>query len=282
MITQYRSLLICFLLLWATALFAQTPHPTLTTEDVVKWRAAHPERAEHFIPKQAAAPPTRPAQAQADAAFLAAERDWNTRLLQTRERVRDWEQRADAADLAATQSRNNIFHADANALNATNARVAELKGNARAYRAEARTAQASLHQLLDEGRDYGFQIQALSPVLKSGEPNVDYYRARFLALQRELQDAQARADVLQQRVNRLQTQINSTLNYLSLGGRGGLLFYPNNGAADSFYLNRLRDELGGVGGDYQATQARLALLAEQLQALQEEGRRAGLPPGIFR
>ncbi len=277
---QYRSLLIGSMLLFATTVLAQSARPTLTTEDVVKWRAAHPDRAEHFIPQQAAAKPTPPA--QTDEKFLAAERDWNARLVQARERVRDLERRADEVDLAATQSRNNIFHADANALNATNARVAELKGNARAYRAEARAAQAAVNQLLDEGREYGFQIQAMSPTLKNGEPNMEYYRERFLALQRELQDAQARADVLQQRVNRLQTQINSTLNYPPLSGRGGILFYPNNGAADGFYLNRLRDELGGVGGDYQATQARLAILTEQMMALQEEGRRAGLPAGIFR
>ena len=280
--TQYRSLLIGFLLLFATTLLAQPARPTLTTEDVVKWRAAHPDRAEHFIPKQAAAKPTPPAQARTDAEFLAAERDWNARLLQARERARDLERRADEADLTATQSRNNIFHADANALNTNNARVAELRGYVRAYRAEARAAQEAVNRLLDEGREDGFQLYALSPTLKNGEPNLEYYRSRFLTLQRDWQDAQARADVLQQRVNRLQTTINTNLNIPSYGARSGILFYPNNGAADGFYLNRLRDELGGVGGDYQATQARLAILTEQLAALREEGRRAGVPPGIFR
>ena len=279
---QFRSLLFCFLLLWTTALLAQPTRPTLTTEDVVKWRAAHPDRAAHFIPKEAAAKPTPQAQTRTDAEFLAAERDWNARLLQARERVRDLEQRSHEADLAATQSRNNIFHPDAVALNANNARVAELKGNARAYRAEARAAQAAVNQLLDEGREYGFQIQSLSPTLKNGEPNLEYYRSRWLALQRDWQAVQARADVLQQRVNRLQTTINTNLNMPSSGARSGTLFYPNNGAADGFYLNRLRDELGGLGGDYQATQARLAILTEQLEALREEGRRVGVPPGVFR
>lgn len=279
---QHCSLLIGIVLLSATTLCAQSARTSLTTEDVMKWRAANPDRAEHFIPKENAAQPTRQSATQADERFLAAEKDWNARLLQARERVRDLERRADEADLAATASRNTIFHADPNALNRNNAQVAQLKESARAYRAEARLAQEAVNRLLDEGREYGFQIAALSPTLKNGEPNVEYYRSRFLTLQRDLQDALARTQVLQQQANRLQTQINSTLSYPSSGSRSGILFYPNNGAADGFYLNRLRDELGGVGGDYQDTQARIALLTAQLQALEEEGRRAGVPPGIFR
>ncbi|MFN7927047.1 MAG: hypothetical protein U0Y68_03730 [Blastocatellia bacterium] len=153
---------------------------------------------------------------------------------------------------------------------------------ANAYRAEARAAQTIVNRLLDEGREFGYQIAALAPTLKNGAPNVAYYRTRFLALQRDLHDAEARADVLQQRTNRLQTAINTTWNAPSAAGRRGIQFYPNNGASDVFYLNRLRDELGGVGSDAQFVQARIAILTEQLQALQEEGRRVGVPPGIFR
>lgn len=280
--TQVRSLLIGFVLLGSTAVSAQIVRPSLTTEDVLKWRAAHPERAEHFIPKLPAPPPPQQAAAQADAAFLAAEQDWNARLLEARERVRNFARRADESDLAATQLRNRVFHGDANALNANNARVAEAQNFAKASRAEARLAQETVNRLLDEGREAGYQIASLAPTRKDGSPNVEYYRARFLALQRDLQDAQAQAEVLQQRTNRLQTAINATLAVPVYASRRGILFYPNNGAADVFYVNRLRDELGGVGGDAQAAQARIALLTEQLQTLQEEGRRAGLPPGIFR
>jgi hypothetical protein len=275
---QYRSLLIGFVLFGATVVCAQ--RPTLTTEDVVKWRAAHPERAEHFIPKQSSASPQ--SSAPVGTAFQVAEQDWNARLAAARERVRACERRADETDLAATQSRNRIFHGNANALNANNARVAQLQAFAHAYRAEARAAQAVVNLLLDEGREVGYQLAALSPTLKDGAPNVAYYRSRFLDLQRDLQDAQGRAEVLQQRVNRLQTAINTTWNAPAYSGRRGIPFYPNNGAADVFYLNRLRDELGGVSGDAQAAQARIVILTEQLQALQEEGRRAGVPPGVFR
>ncbi|MFN7927048.1 MAG: hypothetical protein U0Y68_03735 [Blastocatellia bacterium] len=118
---QYRSLVIGFVFLGSAA-WAQTARPTLTTEDVVKWRAAHPERAEHFIPKTAAAQ-----QPSAPSNTAAQEQDWNARLTEARERVRSFERRADETELAATQARSWIFYGDANALNANNARVAELQ-----------------------------------------------------------------------------------------------------------------------------------------------------------
>ncbi len=269
--------------LFALPLWAQS-RPSLTTEDVVKWRAAHPERAEHYVPKTQEAAPSKQLQEQLDAQFLAAEKDWNTRLAEARRRVPDFERRANQTELEASQSRNAIFHNDANALNANNARVAQLQELARAYRNETRLAQEAVNRLLDEGRQYGFQLTYISPRLKNGEPNLEYYRSRFLALQTELQEERARAEALQLRTNRVQTIINTNLNagFYYPSTRHGFIFYPNNGAADAFYLNRLRNELGGVGGDLNATQSRVAILAAQLEELQEEGRRAGVPPGIFR
>ncbi len=269
--------------LFALPLGAQS-RPSLTTEDVVKWRAAHPERAEHFVPKTQGEVPAKKSQEPPAAQFLAAEKDWNTHLAEARRRVRDFERRANQTELEASQSRNVVFHKDPNALNANNARVAQLQELARAYRNETRLAQDSVNRLLDEGRQYGFQLTYSSPTLKNGEPNLEYYRSRFLELQTKIQDEKARAEALQLRTNRVQTIINTNLNtdsYYPSTGRG-FIFYPNNGAADGFYLNRLRSELSDVGGDLYASQARLAIWAAQLEELQQEGQRAGVPPGIFR
>ncbi len=278
---------ICSLLiltsLFALPLWAQS-RPSLTTEDVVKWRAAHPDRAEYFVPKLQDTAPSKKSQEPPDAQFLAAEKDWNMRLTEARRRVRDFERRANQTELEASQARNVVFHNDPNALNANNARVAQLQELARAYRNETRLAQEAVNRLLDEGRQYGFQLTYISPTLKNGEPNLDYYRSRFLELQTELQDEKGQAEALQLRTNRVQTIINTNLNtgYYYPSTRRGFIFYPNNGAADGFYLNRLRSELSGVGGDLYASQARLAILAAQLEELQQEGQRAGVPPGIFR
>ena len=269
--------------LFALPLLAQ-PRPSLTTEDVLKWRTTHPERAEYYVPKRQDVAPAKKSQDQLDADFLAAEKDWNVRLSEARRRVRDFEWQANQTDLEASQSRNVVFHNDASALNANNARVTQLQERARAYRNETRLAQEVVNQLLDEGRQYGFQLTYISPRLKNGEPNLEYYRARFQALQTELQDERARAEALQLRTNRVQTIINTNLNagFYYPSTRRGFIFYPNNGAADGFYLNRLRRELGGVGGDMNASHSRVAMLTAQLEELQEEGRRAGVPPGIFR
>ena len=275
--------LVILVALFALPIIAQS-RPSLTTEDVVKWRAAHPERAEHYVPKTQGEPPSKKSQDQLDAQFLAAEKDWNTRLTEARRRVQDFERRANQTELEASQSRNVVFHNDANALNANNVRVAQLQELARAYRNETRLAQEAVNRLLDEGREYGFQLTYISPRLKNGEPNLEYYRSRFLELQTELQDERARVEALQLRTNRVQTIINTNLNagFYYPSTRRGFIFYPNNGAADGFHLNRLRNELGGVGGDLYTSQTRLAILTAQLEELQEEGRRAGVPPGIFR
>lgn len=277
----YTCSLLILTSLFALPIIAQ-PRPSLTTEDVVRWRAAHPERAEHYVPKSQDAAPSKQSQDQLDAQFLAAEKDWNTRLTEARRRVQDFERRANQTELEAAQSRNAIFHNDANALNVNNARVAQLQALARAYRNETRLAQEAVNRLLGEGRQAGFQLTYISPRLKNGEPNLEYYRSRFLELQTELQDERARVEALQLRTNRVQTIINTNLNAGYYYPSSGFIFYPNNGAADGFYLNRLRNELSGVGGDLYTSQARVAILTGQLEELQEEGRRAGVPPGIFR
>lgn len=275
-----RSLLIlCF----ALPVVAQVP--SLTTEDVLKWRAANPERAKHFIPKTAAsAQPAQKSQAQSDAEYLRAEKEWNIRLNEARTRVRDFERRADQAELQATQARNVNIFGSADQVNANNANIGNLRATAQALRAEARYAQQEVDRLLDEGKQYGFQLNFISPVLKNGAPNLEYFRTRYLDLAMELQDAQSRAAVLQLRTNRLQTSINNTLSY-NAGWSNyyrGILFYPNTGAADVFYLNRLRNELAYIGGDANSNAARIQILQQELADLIEEGRRAGVPPGTFR
>lgn len=267
----------------ALTVVAQGQHPTLTTEDVIKWRLAHPELAENYIPKNATeAAPSR--KLSTDEQFLAAEKDWNQRLTEARARVKEFEHRAAQTEIEATQARNVFMHADASSLNANNARIAELRALASGYQAEARTAQEAVNRLLDEGKQYGYQLNYISPRTKTGAPNLEYYRTRYLALQSELQTARARAEVLQLRTNRLNTSINSNLNW-QLGSNypdRGILFYPNTGASDVYYLNRLRNEFGELNGDLNSALTRISILSQLLEELEEEGRRAGVPPGIFR
>ncbi|HEX4946731.1 MAG TPA: hypothetical protein VFZ34_08715 [Blastocatellia bacterium] len=275
---------ICSLLILSSLAVSAWAQTSLTTNDVLKWRAANPDRAEHFIPQSQAAAPRQKSQEQLDAEFQASEKAWNARLAQAQENVREYKRRAHLAEIEAAQLRNVFMHPDPEALNARNERVAAVLEAARAFRHEESLAQAAVNDLLEVGRRYGFQLVSPSPRLRSGAPNLEYYRSRFLALQKEIQDERLRVEALQLRTNRLQTMIHTPLNSVLYypPADSGLLFYPNNGAADAFYLNRLRREFSGLTGSLQASQARLAILLAELEELQEEGRRAGVPPGIFR
>lgn len=258
--------------------------PTLTTDDVMNWKALHPDQAQPYIPREKINQPKRESVAQSDARFMVREKDWNARLAEAQAQVKAFERRANRSDLAATESRNQIFLADGNAANSRNVRVAELQETARNFRIEARHAQALVNRLLDEGRESGFQIFSFSPTLKNGEPNLDYYRAKFQELQSELLDLMAEKDVLRNEANRYNTVVNSTLNggiyYPPTGS--GILFYPNNGAGDLHYLNRLRENFAGTSGDLKSVQTRIEFLFQQIEELKEAGRKSGVPPGIFR
>ena len=280
-----KSSLIILLFTACVTAQAQTskPAPTLKTDDVMKWREANPELAAKYIPKSD--PAENSSRSKSDQEFLAAEKEWNVRLTQARTRLRDFELRASAAELSATRSRNIFIHSSPSDLNNNNAHIGELNSSTAAFRDEARSAQDEMNRLLDYGREYGFMLYSISPSLKNGEPNEEYYRSRFLDLQADLQNSVARAEVVQLRTNRLNTSINNTLSYPEVqygSNYNGILFYPNTGAADTFYVNRLRNNLAEVSGDFRSTQARIELLNQQLEELKEAGRRAGIPPGVFR
>ena len=275
------SSFLLILVILGTCSLGQT-RPTLRTEDVLKWRAANPERAEHFIPKTEPVPSPDKSPARARAEFEAAEKSWNVQLFQARQLFRDYERRANQADLEALQGRNVIFYDDAQSLNINNARVEELRARAKIFRDESRRAQDAVNRLVDEGKRFGFLLSSLSSRLKNGEPNLEYYRTQYLALQAEIQDERSRLDLLQSNNNRIQTLISTNLNTYHPRRANGFLFYPNNGASDSFYLSRLRSEWEEVSGSLQASQTRITILQEQLDKLVDEGRRVGVPPGIFR
>jgi hypothetical protein len=277
------SLIIAILLAACVNSQAQKTTPTFKTEDVMKWREENPELAAKYIPKSD--PNEKRNSSKADQEFLAAEKEWNVRLSQAKNRLRNFEISASQAELSATKSRNVFMHASPDDLNRNNARVSELNSSAAAFRSEVRAAQDEINDLLDYGREYGFMLYSISPTQKNGEPNEDYYRSRFLDLQADLNAAIARANVMQNRTNRLNTTINTNLSYPEIyygASYNGILFYPNTGAADTFYLNRLRNNLAEVNGDLRSSQARIDLLNQQLEELKEAGRRAGIAAGVFR
>ncbi len=206
--------------------------------------------------------------AQQDKERETAERDWNERLRQARERVKDLERRADQAELEIVRLRNIQFSPapqDAGTSAKINRQVAELSALMRRLRAEAVVAQHEVNTLLEEGEIKQFKLHSLSPTTETGEPNLNYYRKRFLELQTDLRDAEARAQVMRLRANDLRRRI--TINSVT---------------GDNFFIGRLRDELEETQQGLELARARIATLSQQLEELRQRAHAAGVPPGILR
>ncbi len=206
--------------------------------------------------------------AQQDKEREAAERDWNERLRQARERVKDLERRADQAELEIVRLRNIQFSPapqDAGTSARINRQVAELSALMRRLRAEAAVAQHEVNALLEEGEIKQFKLLSLSPTTETGEPNLNYYRQRFLELDTDLRDAEARAQVMRLRANDLRRRI--TINSVT---------------GDNFFIGRLRDQLQETQQGLELARARIATLKQQLEDLHQRAHAAGVPPGILR
>lgn len=243
-----------------TAVAQQPPRttPTMTGDQVViPPPAATPEANKEANKTESAKPP----QTQ-DSSQDPAEKAWNEKLGKLREKVKDLERRADQAELEINRLRNFQFSAesrDAGTNTQINARVAELTELALKLRADAKAAQSEIDVLLAEGEAKKYKIAALSPTTKTGEPNLDYYKSRLGELQTELQDAQARAQVMQLRMNEIRLRING-----------------NAVSGDNFFLGRLRSELQEAQEGFDKARARISAVGEKLAALRQQAREAGV------
>ena len=261
---------------------ARRPMPTMTSDDLRP--AAAPAMPDAGKP----ADPAKPTPADPKAATPSAQEakkddpaaaEWNEKLAKARERVKDFERRADQSELIITRLRNTQFSAapqDAGLSGQINARVAELTNQVRLLRAEARAAQGEVDNLLNEGAAKGYEVKSLlSPTTKTGEANLEYYRARAAELRRELSDAEQRIQVLQFRINDLNLRMrkNSGGGTDSNGKRIG---------GDIYFINRLREELREAQNGLELAQARITAANQQFEELRRQASLAGVPPGELR
>jgi hypothetical protein len=194
------------------------------------------------------------------------QRDWNKRLRQAREKMRDLERRADLAEIETNRLRNFLFGAEprtSKTHNQTVSQIAELSRLIRRLRAESVIVQAEAEAILEEGVAKGFKVQAISPTKNSGEPNPEYYRVRVPELQADLRDSQIREQVLHLRINELKRRIT-----------------VNSGTGDNFFIGRLRDELQQTERGLEQTRARIGAISMQLDELIKAARAAGIKPEL--
>jgi len=245
--------------------------PRLTTDDVVSPGTAQPTT------DVGTDPAVKPAEtAKSDAAATTADKSkvspeessWRESVKKARERAKELERAADETELRVTRLRNDLSvsgqsasfrNQTATELERTGQRLTEV-------RAQSRAATSDLNQLLEYGRQKGFTEEAgPEAVAGDGKPNEEYYRERYATLTEAVLTAERRMQLYENRVRDLNQRITS-----------------NSGTGDNFYIAHIQQERDESLEKLEEARAARAKAQSDLEALKEEARRAGLPPGIFR
>jgi chromosome segregation ATPase len=148
------------------------------------------------------------------------------------------------------------------------AQLDEAGRNLPEVRAQAHAAAEEVEQLLDYGKQRGFtESEGPKETSADGKPNEQYFRERLSKLTEDIDSAQRQVQLYDNRVRDISQRI-----MMNGGKKGGDNFYV-------FQLQKDRDE-----AQKKLAEARAALTKAQndLDALKEEARRAGISPDLFR
>jgi hypothetical protein len=239
--------------------------PSLTTEDVLRPRS---DQTEEVASQPVAVKPAPGSQQAGPDNIDPEESSWRGRVRQARERAKSLERSAEETELRVTELRNALGSSGQTAKyrNNTAAELDRAGQQLLELRARAREAASDLEKLLEYGRDKGFKEEpGPSATTGEGKPNEDYYRTRFAKLNEELQTANRRAELFENRIRDLNARINI-----------------NSGSGDNFYIAQLQQERDEAQQKMNEARAARDRVQQEIAALVEEARRAGLPPGIFR
>jgi DNA repair exonuclease SbcCD ATPase subunit len=265
----WANLLASALILFVASASAQQPAasrkrvPTLTTDDVYAQRSAtaSADAAENPASKTAGVPAANGKPVSPE------ESTWRENVRNARERAKAADRAAEEAELRVTALRNQLGQSGqgprdrnetATELDAAGERVIEL-------RAQARDAHEALDKLLEEGRAKGFTETPGPSASKDGKPNIDYYKTKFAELTEKLQTAERRVKLYDDRIREMNQRI-------TINSRTG----------DNYYIAQLQQLRADAQHDQDQARAELESAQRDLEALKEEARRAGVPPGVFR
>ena len=286
---QLTYALVLTMLLCLTAAAAQQTAtgrqkaPRLTTDDV-RPPAAQPSAES----KEVAAKPE--AVAKADAADPKAgqpkatevkvsdeESSWRERVGKARTRAKELERAAEEAELRITALRNELGTSGQSAKfrNDTAAELGQAGQRLTELRTQARTAADDATQLVEYGKAKGFtESEGPKPTAEEGKPNEEYYRTQFTKLTEALDSAQRRVQLYDNRVRDLNQQLSTN--------SGGKDKKGHNTGGDSFYALQLQKDREEAQQKLEEARAAQTQAQTELDALKEEARRAGVPPGLFR
>lgn len=270
-------------LLLAFAAAAQQPAigrqkvPRLTTDDVAQPPSAQPaEDSKDASGKpEEAKKPGDPAATSAqptagDEKISAEESSWRDRVGKARNRAKDLERAAEEAELRITSLRNDLAVSGQSA-RYRNDVAAEMDQAGRRLidiRKDARAAADDLAELVDYGKQKGFtEAEGPKPTSEGGKPNEQYYRARLAKLTGDIESAQRRISLYENRVRDISQRI-----IMNGGKKGG----------DNFYIAQLQQDRADAQAKFDEARADLAKAQADLNLLKDEARRADVSRDLFR
>jgi hypothetical protein len=202
---------------------------------------------------------------------------WRERVAKAREKAKRLEKASEEAELRITALRNDlgVSGQSARQRNDTAAELGQAGQRLSELRSEALAAAADADQLTEYGKQKGFNEAAeKSAKTEDGKPNEDYYRTQFTKLSEALETAQRRVQLNENRVRDLNQQISSNSGGKDKNGRGT--------GGDSFYALQLQKDRDAAQQQLEDARSSQTKAQNDLDALREDARRAGVPPGVLR
>ena len=275
------AFVVALTLVFALAVPAQQPAvgrqkiPRLTTDDVTK-PAPVAESTEGVAkgteePGKAGETSATDVQAKsADTKVSPEESSWRDRVGKARARAKELERAAEEAELKITALRNDLGKSGESARyrNNTAAELDQAGQRLSEVRAQASAAAAELNELVEYGREKGYaEAPAPQPTTEGGKPNEEYFKARLAKLTADIDSAQRRIELYENRVR------DSSQRIIMNGGKKG---------GDNFYMAQLQQDRDDAQNKLNEARAALSKAQADLDTLRDEARRADVSRDIFR
>ena len=265
-------------LLLAVCAAAQQPAqrkrvPRMTSDDLTQPVASADETKDASADAKGEA--GTPAAGKGDKKEVSAdEAAWRERISQAREKAKAAERAAEEGELRVTSLRNELS-VSGRSPQYRNQIAADLETAGQRLtdlRKQSSAANADLKELEAFGKDRGYsEAEGPKPTNDSGKANEEYYRAKFAEVSEEIATAERRVQLYADRVRDIQQRI---LN----NGSGG----AGKSGGDNFTLAQLQQEKEEAQRSLDDAKTAKTRATEKRDALLEEARRAGVPPGVFR
>jgi hypothetical protein len=207
----------------------------------------------------------------------AEEAAWRERVAKARDKAKRLEKATEEAELRITSLRNDLGAngQSARERNDTAAEIGQAGHRLTELQSESRAAAEDADQLTEYGKKKGFnEAEEQKATSEDGKTNEEYYRTKFAKLNEDLESAQRRVQLFDNRVRDLNQQISLNSGGTDRRGRGT--------GGDAFYAMQLQKDRDAAQQQLEEARSAQTKAHADLDALREDARRAGVPPGVLR